>query len=323
MPSLATHVPNLRRLEACDWSAFDTLFLGDPSCHLYPDNFARYVDELAVGVEMVKSWGKRAILSLYAVPRNDDLPWIRALLEGAIERRLPLDGVEVHNLGLLVILRELRSTWPVTIGVCGNLYTVATAQMLGEYGVVDGFPNPEVGLPEVAELVRDGGIGVILQVHGKIPLGFSDKCFVVDYQKQEGTCEDVCFTDHWLTRDGWTLKNIGRVVLSGKDLCMIEHLPDLLEEGHRHFYIWTFAESPEYVAAIGGLYREALEEAFSGSADYRLRPEWEETIRRFAPAGLCNGFYFNTTGQSYVGALDGESTEGLRPAEQIPGRSRA
>lgn len=104
---------------------------------------------------------------------------------------------------------------------------------------------------------------------------------------------------------------------------MIEHLPDLLEEGHRHFYIWTFAESPEYVAAIGGLYREALEEAFSGSADYRLRPEWEETIRRFARAGLCNGFYFNTTGQSYVGALDGESTEGFQPAEHIPGRSRA
>ncbi|MFQ5894131.1 MAG: peptidase U32 family protein, partial [Nitrospinota bacterium] len=289
MPSLATHVPNLRRLEACDWSAYDTLYLGDPSCPLHPGNFGRHGDELAAGVEMVKGWGKRAIVSLYAVPRNEDLPWLRALLEDAMERRLPLDGVEVHNLGLLVMLRELRNPWPVTIGVCGNLYTVATAQLLSEYGVVAGFPNPEVGLAEVEELAREGGLELVLQVHGKIPLGFSDRCFVVDYQKQVGTCEEVCFADHWLVRDGWTLKNIGRVVLSGKELCMIEHLPALLKAGHRQFYIWTFAESSDYVAALGAVYREALEEAAADGAHYRVRPEWEETIRRFAPVGLCNG----------------------------------
>ncbi len=308
MPSLATHIPNRRRLDACDWSSYDTLYLGEPSCPLYPENFGRHLDELAAGVELVKRWGKRAVLSSYAVPRNEDLPWMRDLLGGAIERRLPLDGIEVHSLGLLVILQELSSPWPVTIGVGGNLYTVATARLLTEYGVVAGCPNPEVGLTEIEELVRDGGLELILQVHGKIPLGFSDLCFVVDYQKQIGTCEEVCFADHWLTRDGWTLKNIGRIVLSGKELCMIEHLPDLLEAGHRQFYIWTFAESPEYVAALGAVYREALDEA-AGGGEYRVRPEWIETIRDFAPVGLCNGFYFSTAGQSYVGALEEESTE--------------
>jgi putative protease len=303
MLSLATHVPNLSRLEACDWSAYDTLYLGEPSCQLYPGNFGTSLEELARGLERVKAWGKKAVLSLYAVPRNEDLGWIRQILEGALSQEFPLDGVEVHNLGLLVLLREMGSPWPVTIGVCGNLYTVATAQLLRQYNVVAGFPNPEVSLGEIETLAREGGLEMVLQVHGKIPLGFSDRCFMVDYQKQQGTCDELCFTDNWLTRDGWVLKNIGRVILSGKDLCMIEHLPLLLSSGHRQFYIGTFAEAPDYVAAIGELYREALEEASTGSI-YRLRPEWETTIRRYSPVGLCNGFYFNKTGQAYVGRLE-------------------
>lgn len=307
MLSLATHVANRSRLEACDWSAYDTLYLGDPSCHLYPSNFGCHIEELAAGVEAVKGWGKRAILSLYAVPRNEDLDWLRSLLEEAAERRLPLDGVEVHNLGLLMVLRELGNPWPVTIGVCGNLYTVATAQLLTQYGVTDGFPNPEMSLSEIESLAREGGLDVVLQVHGKIPLGFSDKCFVVDYQKQEGNCEELCFSENWLTRDGWVLKNIGRTILSGKELCMIEHLPSLLERGYSQFYVSTFAEAPDYVADCGKVYREALEAAQQDGAGYQVLGEWAETIKRFAPVGLCNGFYFDETGQTYVGSLQGES----------------
>ena len=303
MPSLATHVSNMSRLEAGDWSAYGTLYLGDPSCPLYPGNFGSNLDELSAGVEMVKELGKKAVLSLYAVPRNEDLVWLRELLEGAVERRLPLDGVEVHNLGLLMLLRDLADPWPATVGICGNLYTVATARLLAEYGVVAAFPNPEVGLGESEELAAEGGLEIILQVHGKIPLGFSDICFIVNHQNLDGTCEDLCFTDHWLTRDGWVLKNTGRVILSGKELCMIEHLPELLAAGHRRFYIGTFAEAPDYAASLGALYREALEEACADGQGYRVRDGWIETIRRFAPVGLCNGFYFNAAGQSYVGEL--------------------
>lgn len=313
MLSLSTHVPNLNRLEACDWSAYDTLYLGEPSCPLYPGNMGVHLEELAKGLEAVKGWGKKAVLSLYAVPRNEDLGWIRELLEGALERELPLDGVEVHNMGLLMLLRELGGPWPVTIGVCGNLYTTATARLLTGYGAVAGFPNPEVSLEEINELARGGGLEIVLQVHGKIPLGFSDRCFAVDYQKLEGTCEELCFTDHWLSRNGWVLKNIGRVVLSGKDLCMVEHLPALIEAGHDHFYIWTSAEASDYVGALGALYREALEEASAGGP-WRVRPEWRETIMRFAPVGLCNGFYFRKTGQDYVGSLQEGGFSGNVPA---------
>lgn len=306
MLSLATHVANRSRLEASDWSAYDVLYLGDPSCPLYPGNFSCHIEELAQGLDVVKGWGKRAVLSLYAMPRNDDLGWIRDFLKEAIERRLPLDGVEVHNLGLLVLLKELSSPWPVTIGVCGNLYTTATAQLLRGYGARDGFPNPELALSDIELLAREGGLEVILQVHGKIPLGFSDKCFVVDYQKQKGSCEELCFSENWLTRDGWVLKNIGRVILSGKELCMIEHLPSLLEAGYRQFYISTFAEAPDYVAACGRVYREALDTAARNGSSYHLEEAWVETIKQFAPVGLCNGFYFNQTGQAYVGSLQEE-----------------
>jgi collagenase-like PrtC family protease len=80
---------------------------------------------------------------------------------------------------------------------------------------------------------------------------------------------------------------------------MLEHMPRLLAEGHRHFRIETVSESPAYRGEVAAVYRAALDRAVAG--DGEVDEAWWETVRRHARIGLCNGFYFGRSGMDYAG----------------------
>jgi putative protease len=133
-----------------------------------------------------------------------------------------------------------------------------------------------------------------------MPLGISDYCFLLEYEEKWGVkCPDLCQKDLFLKQGDWAMKSVGKGILSGKDVCMLEHLPRLLADGHRHFRIETVSETPAYRHEIAGVYRRALPRAMEGAWD--PDPRWWEVIRAHARIGLCNGFYFGKSGMDYAG----------------------
>jgi U32 family peptidase len=148
-----------------------------------------------------------------------------------------------------------------------------------------------------------------------MPLGVSDYCFLLDYEEKWGVkCPDLCQKELFLKQGDWAMKSLGKGILSGKDVCMLEHLPRLLAEGHRHFRIEAVSESPEYRREVAAVYHAALERVLAGDGD--ADEESWETLRRHARIGLCNGFYFGKSGMDY---------QGLRPEAlgSLPTISRA
>ncbi len=298
MFELATHIPNLKKLKECDLSSYDAVYLGDFTCPLYPGNFSSSPADLREGVGQVRAMGKKCYLSLYAIPKDSDLPWIRDILQES--RDVPLDGVEVHSMGLLRVVRDLLDDIPIHLGIFGNLYTDETARVLNTHGVQRVFPNAELSLQEIGYIKDHTPVEVILPLHGKIPLVISATCFLTEYEKRVPShCEEGCAQGHWLTHEEWVLKNIGRANVSGKDLCMLEHLDLVLGRGFDLFYVHTLGEDPGYLNTVGAIYREALQRAVTGE-EFCLS-KWIERLRSLAQVGLCNGYYFGTSGQQYVG----------------------
>ncbi len=303
MFELSTNVASPKLLQQGDYSAYDALYLGDFSCPNYPNNFTSHPELLAEAAATVKSWGKKCYLRLYAVPSNHDLPWVRKVIETALA--LPFDGLEVHNLGLLRVLRDMGCTKPVHLGVFGNLYTDATAKVVKEYGVTRVYPNPELSLKEVIYIRDNTPIEVLVPVHGKIPLVISETCFILEHAKGNATeenCTFPCAEEHWLTRSEgqWALKDTGRMTLSGSDLCMLEHVESLAAAKLTAFYVQSHGETAEFVAKVGSIYRQALTRAFAGQSLGDLAPQIAE-LTGLARMGLCNGYYFESAGRRYVG----------------------
>lgn len=302
MFELSTDVASLPLLEQGDYSAYDALYLGDFSCPHFPNNFSSSPELLKPAVELVKARGQKCYLRMYAVPSNHDLPWVRNLIETALA--LPFDAFEVHNLGLLRMLREMGCTKPLHLGVFGNLYTDATARVVKEYGVTRVYPNPELSLKEAIYIRDNTPIEVLMPVHGKIPLVISETCFIIERGGEAETenCKVLCNQEHWLTRqDGeWSLKDTGRMTLSGSDLCMLEHVDALAKAKLTAFYVQSHGETAEFANKVGRIYRDALTKAFAGNELGDLAPQIAE-LTAMARMGLCNGYFFESAGRRYVG----------------------
>ena len=310
---LNTTIANLRDLKASDLNDYDAVYLGDIYCRLYESNFLEQLGDLEEGLSILRDQGKRAYVTTYAAPRNDFLPKVRKMLEASLEAGA--EAVEVHNLGILRIAHEEFPELPVHVGGFANIYTAAGAEVLRGFGGVRFTPNYELSLDEIHEITAACGAPLELLLHGKMPLGVSDYCFLLEYEEKWGVkCPDLCQKELFLKQGDWAMKSLGKGILSGKDVCMLEHLPRLLTEGHRHFRIEAVSENPEYRREVAAVYHSALERALAGDGDVD-EGAWE-TLRRHARIGLCNGFYFGRSGMDY---------QGLRPEAlgSLPTLSRA
>ena len=295
---LNTTIANLRDLKASDLSDYDAIYLGDIYCRIYEANFLEHPADLKEGIRILRDQGKRAYVTTYAAPRNDFLSSVRRTLEAAAASGA--DAVEIHNLGILKIAHDEFRGLPVHVGGFANLYTAAGAEVMREFGAVRFTPNYELSLEEIREITAACGAPMELLVHGKMPLGISDYCFLLEYEEKWGVkCPDLCQKELFLKQGDWAMKSLGKGILGGKDVCMLEHAGALLADGHRFFRIESVSETPEYRRDVAAVYRAALARAADGN--HEREAGWWDTLRRHAAIGLCNGFYFGKSGMDYAG----------------------
>jgi putative protease len=296
---LATPISNLGDLRATDLGPYDAVYLGNLYCARYEGNLLERPRELAEAVRLVRGEGRRAYVTTYAAPHGRDVDRLRRALDAA--RAAGALAAEAHGPGAARLVRDEFPELALHLGAFANVYTGAGAAVYRALGAVRIAPPAELPLDEVAELARAGGVPVEVTVHGKLPLGVSDSCLLLGCEGELGAgCPDLCRRDVFLSRDGWVLKSVGTGVLSGRDACLLEHLPRLLGDGHRHFRVEAVSETPAYRRTVGRVYREALERARAGDAT--LDPRWWTLLRPHSRAGFCNGFAFGRSGLEYVGA---------------------
>ncbi len=316
---LVLTVASPRELAGTDLSPYDAACLGNAYCRRFEGNFAEHPALLHGAVASLHAAGKKAYVTSPAAPRGRDMPHLERLIDAAASAGA--DAIEVHNMGVLRVLRGKGIPLPAHMGAFANVYTHLAAKVMRDYGAVRVRPNAEVSLAEMSFIAREAGVEVEVLAHGKIPLGITEKCFLLEGPEEtDPRCPAACAEEHWLTagkpgsggkRSGegaWVLKNVGKAVLSGKDMCMIEHLPRLLSEGIRIFKVEGLYETAAYRSEVGAVYREALSLAASGR-EYAVPPRWAKILGKHSRNGICNGYYFGRSGQIYVGTVlqDGNS----------------
>ncbi len=305
MIELSTNISNYEQLINTQIYAYDAIYLGDVTCPLYPNNFSSNTDDLEKAIKYLKKLNKKCYLRLYAIPENKDITWVKNHIKKAIQ--LKVDAFEVHNLGVLMILKELKNTIPIHFGVFGNIYTIQTIKVLQDYGVTRVQPSPELSIEEALFIKYETPIDINFAVHGKIPLVASETCFIMEQNGQdESTCGFACSKDHWLTRQKgeWSMKDTGRMTVSGKDLCMIEYIEELIKKGVKNFIIQSHGESLNFIETTGNIYKNAILKALNNQdIDNKHNVA---ILNDLAHEGLCNGYYFGSTGQQYHERVDYE-----------------
>jgi len=309
-PELLAPAGDLEKLKVAVLYGADAVYLGGRHFGLRAGagNFSE--EEIVEGVRFAHEKGVRVYVTVNIFAHNSDL----ALLPGYLDsiRNSGVDGVIVSDPGIIDLVKSLYPDLPVHLSTQANTTNWASARYWEKQGVSRIILARELSLGEIKEIRQRVGVELEIFVHGAMCIAYSGRCLLSSYlagrSANQGDCAQSCRWKYALAeekRPGEYLPfeedERGAYILSSRDLCLVEHIPELVEAGIDSFKIEGRMKSVHYVAGVVKVYREALDAFFAGRLD-RSDPYWFEEIGKVSHRGYTTGFLFGNpgvTGQHY------------------------
>lgn len=294
---------------AIDYGA-DAVYVGGARLNLraFSDNFD--LDELKEGIEYAHARNAKVYLVLNAIPRNFD---INGLAEYAKKcEALGVDGVIAADAGVISIVKK-NTNLEIHLSTQANTMNYETARFWYDYGLKRIILARELKLKEIQEfrknLPEDCEIEVF--VHGAMCMAYSGRCLISNYltsrDSNRGACSQACRYKYYLVEETRPDEYFpvfeddeGTYIMNSKDLCMIEHIDDVIESGVSSLKIEGRMKSIFYLAMTVKMYREAIDAYYADPENFKVDPEWKKNLSKISHRRYSTGFFYGNKGeQSY------------------------
>lgn len=314
---------DMERLELAVKFGADAVYVGGTQFGMRsnPSNFDPA--QLQAACKLVHAAGKKLYLTCNTLPRSYELDALPEFLRSA--KDAGVDAFIIADMGVLAIAKQAAPEVEVHISTQAGIVNYAAANAFYQMGAKRIVTARELSLDEI-KMIRDHTppeLEIEAFVHGAMCMSFSGRCILSDYMvgrdANRGDCAQPCRWKYHLmeeTRPGQYFpinqEENGTYIFNSKDLCMIEHIPELVAAGVDSFKIEGRAKSAYYTAVVTHAYRQALDAYYAHpSPDFSV-PDWvlaemEKMSHRVYTTGfnfgpLQNGQELNTGG--YVRGWD-------------------
>ncbi len=315
IPELLAPAGDFEKLSIAVHYGADAVYLGDSRFSLRgkAGNFSE--DDLREAVRYAHEKGVRVYVTTNIFPHNTDLPELENHID--LLKDIMPDAVILSDPGLFSMFRKKAPEINLHISTQANITNVASAKFWEGLGAKRLVLSRELSIDEIREIRRKTSIELEAFVHGSICISYSGRCYISSFlasrSANSGECTNSCRWNYTLMeekRKGEYFPvfedNRGTYVMSSRDLCMIEHLPLLVEAGIDSFKIEGRMKGINYVAGVVKTYREAVDLIKDGTG-YRLNPRWFRELSMFSSRGYTTGMFFgkqpdedyNFDGKSY------------------------
>ena len=287
---------------AVDYGA-DAVYLGRESYGMRagPHNFS--FDALKAAADHAHKNNVRVYLTCNILPRNSEIDGFRQYLEEAVAAGV--DAVIVSDLGLLGLVKKYAPDMEIHMSTQTGIVNYAAANELYNMGVKRVVLARELSLDEIAEIraKTPKELDIEAFVHGAMCVSFSGRCLLSQYMTHRdpnrGQCAQPCRWGYYLmeeTREGTYFPvyedEKGTYVFNSKDMCMIDHIDDVVKAGVTSLKIEGRAKSAYYVSVITNAYRMAAD-IFKSDPDNFELPEWlKEEVLKISHRSYCSGFFY-------------------------------
>ena len=267
------------------------------------DNFT--VEELYEAVEYVHKRGKKLYLTVNTMPHVDEYPLLRHFLEEI--RDAGIDAMIVADLGVFSTIRELIPDMEIHISTQTSIVSPAAARAYAAMGAKRLVLARELTMDEIRAIRRELSPDVELEafIHGSMCVSYSGRCLLANAfngrDGNRGTCSQPCRWNYALVEEKRPempfpieqQENVGTFIMSSKDMCMIEHIPELMECGISSFKIEGRMTSAYYTAVVTNAYRMAMDAYQKDPTGYRYRTEWMTELESVSHREYGTGFYYD------------------------------
>jgi len=306
-PELLAPAGNLEKLKIAIIYGADAVYLGGENFGLRAGAKNFTLKQLAEGIKFAHDRGKRVYLALNIIPHNEDLVGLPEYI--AKLKELDLDAVIISDPGVLKIVKTIIPEMEIHLSTQANTTNYASVNFWYEQGVRRIILARELSLEEIIEIIKKSPPDMKIEtfVHGAMCISYSGRCLLSNYMvsrdANRGDCAHSCRWRYYLmeeTRPGEYFPvyedEKGAYFFNSKDLCMIEHLPSLIEAGISVFKIEGRMKSSYYVATVVKAYRQLIDSYFSKPKEYFCDKKWLGEIKKVSHRYFTTGFYFAKPG---------------------------
>ena len=304
-PELLMPAGNKEKLEYAVRYGADAVYLGvvDFSLRAMRKGELITMENLKEAIELAHNLGAKAYLTLNIFAFNNDIKSLESVMD-TVKDSNP-DAIILSDMGVFRIVRKYMPEIPIHVSTQTNTLNYEAVKFWQDLGATRSILARELPIEDVAEIkkhVPDMELEVF--VHGSQCVSFSGRCLLSDYmtdgerQANHGNCAQPCRWSYKLveeTRPGQYYEieqnERGTHILSPKDLCLVEYIPQLIDAGVDSLKVEGRTKSLYYVSAVTKAYRNAIDEVMSGKTD-DLHKYFME-LKKVGNRGYTQGFYLN------------------------------
>jgi len=311
IPELLAPAGNLEKLKIAVHYGADAVYLGGKAFGLrnLADNFTP--EEMATGIEYAHARNVKVYLTVNSYPANADLEALESYIKEIAP--LPFDALIAADPGVIQLIRELAPDRTIHLSTQANSVNWRAVSFWENQGIKRVNLAREMNLAAVIETAEKTSVELELFAHGAMCISYSGRCLLSSVMSgrnaNKGECSHPCRWNYSLveeTRPGEYFPVMedesGTFIFNSKDLCLIEHLPEILSSGVASLKIEGRMKGIYYVASVVRAYRAALDAIRNEGDGYVFRPQWLEELCKISHRGYTTGFLLGQpedVGQEY------------------------
>lgn len=300
------------------------------------------MEDMAEGIQFAHEHGVKVYVTANILAHNGDLEGVREYFTQLKE--IKPDALIISDPGIYTIAKEICPEIERHISTQANNTNYGTYQFWWNQGAKRVVTARELSLNEIAEIRKNipDEMEIETFVHGAMCISYSGRCLLSNYftgrDANQGACTHPCRWKYAVVeekRPGEYLpvyeNERGTYIFNSKDLCMIEHIPELIEAGIDSFKIEGRMKTALYVATVARTYRKAIDDYLTSPEKYKENMDWYlEQISNCTYRQFTTGFFFGKPSEesqiydnntyikeyTYLGIVGERNEEGLYQIEQ-------
>lgn len=303
-PEILAPASSLEVLKTAIQYGADAVYIGGEAYGLRAKAKNFSMEDMKEGIEFAHERGKKVYVTANITAHDGDLEGVEQYFEELKE--IHPDALIISDPGVFTIAREICPEIDIHISTQANNVNYRTFRFWKNQGATRVVTARELSIKEIAEIDKNipEDLEIETFVHGAMCISYSGRCLLSNYftgrDANQGACTHPCRWRYHLveeTRPGEYLpveeNERGTYIFNSKDLCMIEHIPELVQAGVDSFKIEGRMKTALYVAVVARTYSQALSDYMKSEELYKSRiPYYKEEIAKCTYRQFTTGFFF-------------------------------
>ncbi len=306
-PELLLPAGNPEKLSAALRFGADAVYLAGKAFGMRSaaDNFT--LEEMTAGAALSQKYGAKTYLTVNVMPHGYEYDELRAFLYAVGDTGI--DAMIAADLGVIATIKEILPDMEIHASTQTSIVSAKSAEQYLRLGCKRVVLARELTMNEIKAIRRDTSPELELEafIHGSMCVSYSGRCLLSNHftgrDANRGQCAQPCRWNYDLYEIAEEKRldspmpiaetDRGTFIMSSKDMCMIEHIPELMESGIDSFKIEGRMKSAYYTAVCANTYRMAIDKYLSDPENYTCDPSYLTELESVSHREYDTGYYFS------------------------------